>query len=173
MNKKIALILGVVLIALAVVFLFPGKKDTVTSFEECVAAGYPVMESQPRQCRAESTLFIEGLPQTAIGVDQVRNLNVAPGMVVTSPLVVEGEARGNWFFEASLPVRLIDGNGKEIAVAPAQAIGEWMTTEFVKFKTTLTFEKPATATGLLRIEKDNPSGLPENAGYHEVPVTFQ
>jgi hypothetical protein len=34
--------------------------STVRSFEECVAAGYPVMESYPRQCRnADGTLFVE------------------------------------------------------------------------------------------------------------------
>ncbi len=34
--------------------------EIVSSFEECVAAGYPVMESYPRQCRsAEGTRFVE------------------------------------------------------------------------------------------------------------------
>lgn len=34
-----------------------------TTFEECVAAGNPVMESYPRQCRsADGTLFVEEVP---------------------------------------------------------------------------------------------------------------
>lgn len=33
----------------------------IASFEECEAAGYPVMESYPRQCRTpDGTVFIEG-----------------------------------------------------------------------------------------------------------------
>lgn len=31
----------------------------ITSFEECIAAGNPVMESYPRQCRAGDTVFVE------------------------------------------------------------------------------------------------------------------
>ncbi|PIR82824.1 hypothetical protein COU20_00140 [Candidatus Kaiserbacteria bacterium CG10_big_fil_rev_8_21_14_0_10_59_10] len=35
----------------------------VQSFEECVAAGNPVMESYPRQCRsADGQLFVEDVP---------------------------------------------------------------------------------------------------------------
>ena len=37
--------------------IFDGKK--ITNFEECVAAGYPVGESYPRQCWAEGKQFVE------------------------------------------------------------------------------------------------------------------
>ncbi len=33
----------------------------IDSFEECEAAGYPVMESHPRQCRADGQIFTEEL----------------------------------------------------------------------------------------------------------------
>jgi len=92
--------------------------------------------------------------------------------VVGSPLTVTGKARGNWYFEASFPIRLFDANGKELAVAIAQAQGEWMTTDFVPFQTTLTFTNPTTSTGTLVLEKDNPSGLPQHAGELRVPVKF-
>lgn len=99
-------------------------------------------------------------------------LNPLPGAVVTSPLTVTGEARGNWYFEASFPVRLYDGNGTEIALGIAQAQSDWMTTDFVPFLAQLIFTPPATATGTLVLEKDNPSGLPENADFVTVPVAF-
>lgn len=91
---------------------------------------------------------------------------------ISSPHTVEGQAVGQWYFEASFPVRLYDANGKEIAVAVAQAQGEWMTPEFVPFKTTLQFSTPTTATGILVFEKDNPSGLPEHADELRVPIRF-
>lgn len=96
-----------------------------------------------------------------------------PNTEVQSPLLVKGEARGNWYFEASFPVRLLDGNGKELIVVPAQAQGEWMTTEFVPFEVTLTFGTPETETGTLILEKDNPSGLPEHADEVRIPVRFK
>ncbi len=38
----------------------PAADRTVTSFEECVAEGNPVMESYPRQCRSQNgELFVE------------------------------------------------------------------------------------------------------------------
>ncbi len=95
-----------------------------------------------------------------------------PNGVVTSPLTVSGRARGTWYFEASFPVRLLDGNGNEIAIAPAQAQSDWMTTEFVPFIVTLTFAAPSTDEGILVLEKDNPSGLPEHAAEVRIPVRF-
>lgn len=38
----------------------PQEARFITSFEECVAAGYPVMESYPRQCRTpEGAVYTE------------------------------------------------------------------------------------------------------------------
>ena len=37
----------------------------ITSFEECEAAGFPVMESYPRQCRANGRTFIEIIEKTS------------------------------------------------------------------------------------------------------------
>ena len=92
--------------------------------------------------------------------------------VVTSPLVVAGEARGVWYFEASFPVRLLDGNGNVLAQVPAQAQGEWMTKEFVPFKATLTFSSPTGANGTLVLQKDNPSGLSVHDDSISIPVRF-
>jgi hypothetical protein len=93
--------------------------------------------------------------------------------VVTSPLIVTGEARGTWYFEASFPVFLLDANRAEVAVVPAQAQGEWMTENFVPFITTLNFTPPATDTGFVVFKKDNPSGLPEHDASVEVLVRFR
>jgi len=79
---------------------------------------------------------------------------------------------GNWYFEASFPVMIFDANGEKLGVVPAQAKGDWMTTEFVPFEATLTFDKPTTATGTLVLLKDNPSGLPENDNSISIPVSF-
>jgi hypothetical protein len=95
------------------------------------------------------------------------------GEVVRGPLRVLGEAPGGWFFEASFPVRLMDATGRELVAAPAQAQGDWMTPEYVPFEAILLFEAPLGTTSLpakLILEKDNPSGLPENAAKVEIPL---
>lgn len=105
--------------------------------------------------------------------DLIRVSAPAAGGTVTSPVRVTGEARGTWYFEGSFPVRLLDDDGRELAVAPARAGGDWMTEAFVPFEAVLAFDPPAPGTrGTLVLERDNPSGLPEHAGEIRVPVTF-
>ncbi len=95
-----------------------------------------------------------------------------PNVLVQSPLKIAGEARGYWFFEASFPVRLVDEKGRELGRGIAQALSDWMTEDFVPFETTLEFQFSTTKKGTLILEKDNPSGLPENADELRIPVRF-
>lgn len=97
-----------------------------------------------------------------------------PGDLVVSEdsLLVSGQARGSWFFEASFPVRLMDGNGKELATGIAQAEDDWMTEDFVPFSVELTVPKITTNTGSLVLVKDNPSGLPEHDDSLVIPLVF-
>lgn len=97
------------------------------------------------------------------------------GETVKSPLTIRGEARGNWFFEASFPVTIVDWDGRIIGEGIAQAQGDWMTAEFVPFEATLTFTvdpKAYSNRGALILKKDNPSGLPENDDSVEIPVVI-
>ena len=187
------LVTAIIIILLILVggFLYYSKYSalaSISSFEECRAAGYQIMESYPEQCStpdgriftnttnvATSTSTTSPVGTTSTPIiykDIVRVTNITQGQVVTSPLTIEGQARGPWYFEASFPVELVDATGKRLAIAPAQAQGEWMTTNFVPFSITLTFSKPTTATGTLILHKDNPSGLPEHGDELRIPVRF-
>jgi len=106
--------------------------------------------------------------------------NPEVGEVVESPLLVSGEARGNWFFEGSFPIELKNADGVVIASGIATTTEEWMTTEFIPFSTTLEFENPYQAgdpeywkQGTLVLKRDNPSGLPENDQALEVTIYFE
>ncbi len=96
-----------------------------------------------------------------------------PNDIVKSPLMIKGEARGTWYFEASFPVVLLDDNGKEIAQYHAQAQGDWMTENFVPFTALLAFQAPLTDKGTLVLKKDNPSGLPEHDASVKIPIRFR
>jgi hypothetical protein len=92
---------------------------------------------------------------------------------VSSPLVITGQARGAWYFEASAPVELRDAKGKVIAQGHIEAQSDWMTEDFVPFKATLTFAKqPAGSTGTLVLQNDNPSGDPARQKELLIPVKF-
>ncbi|MFA4846120.1 MAG: Gmad2 immunoglobulin-like domain-containing protein [Patescibacteria group bacterium] len=93
---------------------------------------------------------------------------------ITSPLTITGEAPGTWYFEASFPLVLVDWDGLIIAQGHAEAQSNWMTEAFVPFVATLTFTTPDYGeNGTLILQKDNPSGLPENDDAVEVPIRFE
>jgi membrane-bound inhibitor of C-type lysozyme len=111
--------------------------------------------------------------------DLIHVTNLTEGEVITSPLVVKGEARGTWYSEAVFPIMLTDWDGKIIAQGQAHADGEWMTEDFVPFTAELTFTSPYTQgdqdvmkRGTLILHNDNPSGLPENDKALELTVSF-
>ncbi len=98
-----------------------------------------------------------------------------PNQTISSPFTILGQARGQWFFEASFPIKIYDDEGRLLGTAVAQSIaadGNWMTENFVPFKAELEFNSSTSTSGFLVLEKDNPSGLPENYAELRVPVKF-
>lgn len=175
MNNARILQIGVLIILTAVaLFVIKLKPKTslpvVTDFSSCVdAQGGQVLQTFPPICTYEGKSFVQQPPiqQASVIVDTPQ-----PNDLVTSPLVVQGRAVGSWYFEANLPVTLKDTNGNVLAQKGFQAIGDWMTPNYVDFDDTLTFTTPATQYGVLIISKDNPSGLPQNDASFAVPVRF-
>ncbi len=146
---------------------------TATNFEECAAQEYPVVQSYPRQCRtADGKIFVEDVGNELEKIDLIRVTKPRPNELIKSPLKIEGEARGYWFFEADFPVKLLDENGNELGTGIAKALSEWMTEDFVAFELVLEFEFQTADRGTLILEKDNPSGLSENADELRIPVRF-
>lgn len=183
MSVKSTIIVVIIIFVLAGAALVLGSfwvlepedgRGGVENFEECVAAGYPVMESYPRRCSTpDGTTFTEDIGN-ALEVDNlIRVDSPRPNARIASPFVLSGSARGTWYFEADFPVELYDGNGELLLSTSTQAQGEWMTEEFVPFEKEVRFEEPETETGLLILHKSNPSGLPENANELRVPVRFE
>lgn len=99
-----------------------------------------------------------------------------PHEEVTFPLTVTGEARGNWFFEAELNLKLLDNDGNELVewFATSQE-EEWMTMDFIDFEGVIEEVPEGSTGGTLVIEENNPAS-PEERGRDvwtfEVPVVF-
>jgi hypothetical protein len=109
--------------------------------------------------------------------DLIRLTSPIPNEVVKSPVKITGEARGNWMFEANFPIYLTDWDGKIIAEGYATAEGDWMTTEFVPFTATITYnyadvEGGYSNKGTLILKKANASGLPEHDDALEILVVL-
>lgn len=188
MNKnKLLISFLAIAIIFGVYFFVKGKDAEVVivdkngSYEECIKEGNLVMESYPRQCRYKDGRVvmevIDNSPMTG-KENLIRVTSPLPNSTISSPLVITGTARGYWFFEASFPVYLTDWDGKIIAEGFATAQDDWMTTEFVPFKATLTYKTSDISgqysnRGTLILKKDNPSGLPENDDALEFQVLLK
>lgn len=94
------------------------------------------------------------------------------GQTIQSPLAVKGKARGNWYFEAVFPIRLLDDKGNELAAGQARATGDWMTEQLVPFEASISFNPGSASMGTLILKNDNPSGMPEKEKQASVPVNF-
>ena len=179
--KKTLLIIIIIIVIVGFGIVWKlSKKDVpslplVVNFEECVAAGNPIMESYPRQCRHDNQTFIESVGNELEKTNLIRINNPRPNQVIDSPLIISGEARGFWFFEASFPVTLVDWDGLIVAEGIATAKSEWMTEDFVPFGAELAFtvdKDRYSNKGSLILRKDNPSGLPEHDDALEIPIVF-
>lgn len=116
-------------------------------------------------------------PSILVYKDLIKVTEPQRGDKVGNTIEVEGEARGQWYFEASFPIDIVDANNVILAQGFAQAQGEWMTTDYVPFKGKITIPSEAVPQpgASLRIifHKDNPSGLPENEDSVSLTVVFE
>jgi hypothetical protein len=165
------------LILLAVIvlgFLFYVRHDSDNSTATSAATS-TVTKVNIGQNTASTTGSTASSTAGIVSTGDIRITSPRSGQVVSSPLTVTGEARGNWFFEASAPVYVVNANGKKIAEGVINAQGDWMTTNFVPFKGTLTWSASSTGTstkGSLIFMNDNPSGNPTLQKSVAVPVVF-
>ena len=140
----------------------------------CIA--FLVFSLFPEQKPEKSTeqVLTEDIGNALEKSDLIRLDSPRPGEIVTSPLVIRGEARGYWFFEASFPIELVDETGRVLTGTIATAESDWMTEEFVPFEAVLEFESDSVrgSKGILVLKRDNPSGLPENDDALKIPVSI-
>lgn len=187
MNKKVLLLIFVILIAISLVSFYKPKitDKTLTpivsdkevqdagTFYECVKEGNPVQESWPPACRTKSgKLIVQDIGNEQELTDQIKINSPRPTTKVTSVQKVIGEARGGWFFEGQFSAKMLDGKGQIIGEGIMKADREWMTEDFVPFSGEITFDPKDETLGKLILEKANPSGIVDKNSQLIVVVRF-
>ncbi|MBU0964619.1 Gmad2 immunoglobulin-like domain-containing protein [Patescibacteria group bacterium] len=143
----------------------------IISFADCEDMGFPVAESYPRQCTTpEGETFTENIGNELEKIDLITISTPRPNDVLTSPIIITGQARGTWFCEGSFAIQLKDVLGVEIGTAIATSSSDWMTEDFIPFEATLTFTEPAYGPGNLYLNKSNPSDNIDLSDQLIVPV---
>lgn len=172
----IVFILVVIAILIIGVFLLSKKTQTLTGTtpsQSLPTQSIPTTQSLPTQAiRTQTILPTLDTGNAAEKTNLIKVSSPNPGESVVSPLKIQGQARGTWFFEGSFPIKIVDENGTELGKTTAKAQGEWMTENFVPFSAELIFNAKPNTKGVLILEKDNPSGLPQNANELRIPVDF-
>ena len=101
MMKKIILIGFIVLMA---IFIGCTQNQVISDFDDCVNAGYPIMESYPRQCSDGENTFVEELDMQKQCVKEngrwLGEFNECEGILVNSC-----ESLGGEFFECGSACR--------------------------------------------------------------------
>jgi len=155
MTKKIIIAIGIVLAIIIIIVILRSPEDNwICSNGQWVKHGNPSAPMPTSGCGNQTQPSSE--PDIVVTSPQ-------PNQTITSPLSIDGKAKGSWYFEAVAPVKLLDDKGNVLASGQIQAQGDWMTSDYVPFKAQLIYSYNATTSGTLLFQNDNPSGLPANA----------
>lgn len=146
---------ALLLILAATIGVLRLRTTAPTSFSECVAAGNPVMESYPRQCRSGDVTFVEEIPSPDVSLD-TPSLSASGNMrvdepradaVISSPLVVTGMAR---VFENTVEWKLTDAAGLTLTsgfvTADSGEVGS-----MTPFRIEKAFTTPRASSGFLEV----------------------
>lgn len=104
--------------------------------------------------------------------DEIQVSQPEQGAAVNSPVQIKGSARGSWYFEAQFTVKLVQ-NDQFISEAIVNALGDWMTSNFVPFTATLEYPSRYKGDAELVFQNSNASGKPELDKEFRLPVFLQ
>lgn len=143
--KKAFLLLGTLLVLVIIgLMVFLPKKGEITNFAECAAAGYPIMESFPRQCRAGEENFVEEIPA------EEANIRVSKPQAndeIGLPFTLRGEART---FESTVNFRIRDEDGSVLHEDFTTALVS-ENSAFGEFSTEVSYPAPKGTTGMIEV----------------------
>jgi hypothetical protein len=174
MEKKHFLLIILIVILVSAIFLRVktrlSEQNALSKIEKSTVSSVAIIEDEVKKEVEVEEEMVKAPAKVNVLISTPQS-----GDLITSPLLVQGRISGTWFFEASLPIRLISADGEIIAEHYALADEEWMTVAPVEFSGVLEFslEDVKVDNGYLLVIKDNPSGLPEHDGVIRMPVRFR
>ncbi|MDQ5954212.1 MAG: hypothetical protein QG583_140 [Patescibacteria group bacterium] len=101
------------------------------------------------------------------------SFSILPNTEVSGILSYRGSIKGAWFFEANIQINILDANKNVIKASNAVAKTEWMTVEPVEFEGNIDFTGLTKGPAYFEIHNDNPSGLPENDKFIQIPIIIK
>ena len=149
----------------------------ILTFKDCSDAGNLVVATKPRECHTKKgEVYIEQDNSVSLS-DVVVVSDPKPYSVVSSPFKVEGKAKGIWYGNDRITIKLVDPDMKVITEKSVFALtdaSQKNQNKMVPFVAALSFQKPAgIERGLILIEKASGVDLGEKNGPLIIPVSFK
>lgn len=161
MKKRYIVLIAVIIFGL--VYVGITKYSTRNLEAPTDTDNHQVLKPEPKPAEKEGVIVVTSpLPESTLS---------------KSPVVIKGKAKGNWFFEASAPVSIVNWDGLIIGegYVTVDAGYDWMTTDMVPFTGTVSYDASQLGVykhGWIIMKKDNPSGEPQFDDSLEFKVFF-
>lgn len=177
-TKELGNITSIVVVILVVLVLLGGVFYGTYRWQQSEVADLEQRVGQLNKELKEAKEQVDGEVDNPYLYTSTKGVNVKvfsplKSATVSSPVVVIGEVPGNWSFEASFPVLVKDKDGTVVSQTAARVLGDWMTNEAVPFSVTLEYDSVTSGDGSIVLQKDNPSGLPENDDSVTIPLKLR
>lgn len=128
---------------------------SVSSFDECVAAKYPVsMTAYPEECTTPAgQKFTADIGNANTLTSEIKMIRPTANQMVKSPLSIDGQAVGTWFSEGVLSVRVEDKNGQVLGQTNIKVDNVAGNEFFTSFSGSLSFSSGSSEKGNLVVSK--------------------
>ena len=180
--KYLLIALGILLVVagVAVYFFYPTFTKSqnpaeITSFEDCQAAGFLVVDTKPRECHTKTgQVFVEEYNGVLLQ-DVIAVTSPDVDSVITTPFKLEGKAIGDWYLNNQLTAVLEDDNGKVLVTKQVNALSTTQTDDMVPFVAAIDFNAADAGTpkGKILVQKTNTSYTTGETGPLIIPVKFK
>jgi hypothetical protein len=160
-KKKLFLLIFVIIVVTVTTVLFLSRKVEAPKTEvgaQAIGETKGVQDVQTKMSSSDIAIY-----------SPISGDTISSGVVMLS-----GQARGSWYFEASAPVEIQDSKKNVLETGHITAQGDWTTTDFVPFSGEIILTIPDGVTsGFIVFKNDNPSGDPSKSKEVSVPVKFE
>lgn len=159
-NKKYVIVMVVIIAAIIALAIIIRPSITVAPID--TGAG-----------NATNTPDTSLVPKITGDMANLVSISIKPGDTLSGTVTVTGALKGGYFFEANAVGMFLDANKNIVTSFPIAATSDWMTADAVSFAFTQSTADVPKGQGYLRVHNDNPSDIPANDKYVDIPVNFQ
>ncbi len=130
---------------------------TLLIFIALIGIGLELINARTLPVKQNSISTIPEETQIEGNKEDLVSFSITPGQEVSGKVHATGMLSGGYFFEANVPISVLDEQKNVIFMVPGTG-AEWMTSKPVSFSVDFDFSKAPKGKGYIKITQDDPSG---------------